>query len=45
MKKAESENSWGSKIRGWVSKAFTVLVLISIAKGFFGASEGQSKEL
>ena len=44
-RKIESENSWGTKIRGWISKAFTVLVLLSIAKGFFGSNQAQGQEM
>jgi hypothetical protein len=44
-RKIESENSWSTKIRGWISKAFTVLVLLSIAKGFFGSNQAQGQEM
>ena len=37
-KKAEKIGSWGTKIKGWISKAFTILLIFSIAKGFFGGS-------
>lgn len=30
------ENGFGAKVRGWIGKAFTLLVIFSIAKGFFG---------
>lgn len=39
MKKLNSEKSWGNRIRGWISKGFTILILFSIARGFFGSSE------
>ena len=42
-KKAEKIGSWGTKLKGWISKAFTILVVLSIAKGLFEGSGGGGK--
>ena len=41
-KKSEKLNSWGVRIKGWISKAFTLLIIFSIAKGFFGGGSTDS---
>lgn len=35
--KKKAANSLGSKIRDWISKGFTILVIFSLIKGFIGS--------
>ena len=39
-------SSWGTRIKGWISKIFTALLIFSLVKGFmFGDGDaGQGKD-
>lgn len=41
-RKKKEENSLGTKIRGWISKGFTILFIFSIARSFFNSSTAKS---